>query len=84
MRLNLLNFLLVWNFDNKIVCCIYTKKIGFFVKPISNPIIKNNQYFVILAWIELFNISLNVVDIIRVLNKGFRISLFQNLNPLHS
>ena len=38
----------------------------FITKPISNHIIKYNQYFIFLVWIIFFNIFINIIHIIFV------------------
>ena len=51
-----------------------TTGLSFFItKHISNQIITNDQYFMFLIWILFFNIFINIIHIIRVLNKTFRI-----------
>ena len=53
----------------------------FIAKHISNHIIKCDQYFAFLIWIVFFSSFINIIQIIRVFNKSFRIIIF--LSSLH-
>ena len=55
------------------VCSSYYWTMFFIIMYISNHIIKYGQYFAFLSWIVFFNISINILQIIWVLSKSFRI-----------
>ena len=67
---NLVKYFLV--LQNKIA--IETREMFSFLPLISNSVtMKYNQYFLFFIWVRFFNIFINIIHIIRVFNKSFKI-----------